>query len=208
MPLVLPKPRLAPLARLSRRRISQHKVFDVSEGTWKRRDGATLGPFVTFECPDWCNVVAVTAESELVLIWQYRFGTDALSLELPGGVIDEGESPRAAAGRELREETGYVASELRPLLAVHPNPALQGNVCHSFVARGARLVGPTEFDDNEECEVALVPIAHAYELITEGHVTHALCITAIQAFLLSDHAGPLEPGRDGGPSVRDSPAVL
>jgi ADP-ribose pyrophosphatase len=131
VPLVLPKPRLAPLQRLSKRRISEHNVFDVVEGTWSKTDGPRLGPFVTFECPDWCNVVAVTRSSELVLVWQHRFGTDALSLELPGGVIDPGESPLDAARRELREETGYEAEEIRSLLRVHPNPALQGNVRHS-----------------------------------------------------------------------------
>ena len=53
--------------------------------------------FFVFGCPDWCNVVAVTEEGKVVLVWQYRFGTDAMSLEVPGGVIDPGESPESAA---------------------------------------------------------------------------------------------------------------
>jgi ADP-ribose pyrophosphatase len=167
--------------------VSGHGVFDVFESTWRtshKGDAAAVGPFSTFECPDWCNVVAVTPASELVLVWQHRFGTDALSLELPGGVMDPDESPEAAAKRELREETGYEVADIRPLLDLHPNPALQGNVIHSFVATGARLAGATHFDANEECEVVRVPLAHARELITEGHMTHALCVVALQAFLL------------------------
>ena len=46
-----------------------------------------------FACPDWCNVVAVTPEAEIVCIWQYRFGTQALELEVPGGVLEANEAP-------------------------------------------------------------------------------------------------------------------
>jgi ADP-ribose pyrophosphatase len=184
MPFVLPKPRLRPLVRLSRRRVSGHRVFEVHEGTWERDDGTRFGPFATFDCADWCNVVAITRASELVLVWQHRFGTDALSLELPGGIIERGESPREAARRELKEETGYDAPALDALIQVHPNPALQGNVCHSFLAQEAHAAGPTEFDENEECELLLVPLSRVRELLAEGHVTHALSVVALQALLL------------------------
>jgi ADP-ribose pyrophosphatase len=183
-PLLLPEPRLRPLVCLSRRRVSEHRVFDVFEGTWRREDGTPLGPFATFDCPDWCNVVAITEASELVLVWQHRFGTDALSLELPGGVIDRGESPEEGARRELREETGYDARTFAPLIRVQPNPALQGNVSHSFIAEGARAVGAAAFDENEECELLLVPVARARELLAEAYVTHALSVVALQALLL------------------------
>jgi ADP-ribose pyrophosphatase len=186
MALFLPKPRLAPWKRLSRRRVSTHRVFDVVETSWEKANGAAAGPFSTFECPDWCNVVAITSASELVLVWQHRFGTETLSLEIPGGVIDAGEAPEDAARRELREETGYDAGEIRPFLRVHPNPALQGNACHSFIARGARAAGAVQFDDDEECEVVLVPLAYAGELVFERHVTHSLSVCAILAFLATE----------------------
>src|SRR5580658_1001457 len=189
-PLFLPEPRLRPLACLSRRRVSEHRVFDVFEGMWERGDGTTRGPFATFDCPDWCNVVAVTEASELVLVWQHRFGTDALSLELPGGVVGRGEPPEEAARRELREETGYDARKFTSLIHVHPNPALQGNLCHSFFAEGAFAAGATEFDENEECELVLVPLARAKDLLAAGHVTHALSVAPIQAFLLRGNAIP------------------
>ena len=86
---------------------------------------------------DWVTVVPITAAGRVVMIRQYRHGTGEIGLEIPGGVIDPGEEPLAAARRELREETGYGASELASIGQVAPNPALQDNRCYSFVARGA-----------------------------------------------------------------------
>jgi ADP-ribose pyrophosphatase len=135
-----------------------------------------------FACPDWCNVLAETDAGELVLIWQYRFGTDEISLEIPGGVIDPDETPLEAARRELREETGYEAESFELVSVVEPNPALQGNKCFTFLARGARLTGTTAFDDLEDLETLLVPKANLTALIDEGVVTHALVVCALELY--------------------------
>ena len=156
-------------------KVLRHGVRD-GQGV-ARRDVYTLG------CRDWCNVVALTDADELVLVWQYRFGTDGLSLEVAGGVIDEGETPEDAARRELLEETGYAADRFELLLEVDPNPAIQGNRCFTFLARGARRVGEQRFDDLEELEVVLVPKSETARLLDEGHVRHALVHSALEAFL-------------------------
>ena len=184
MPLIIAAPRLERWKRASTRRVGEYRVFAVDQHAMLDPGGNAARDVFTFSCPDWCNVVAVTDDGELILIWQYRHGVDALSLEIPGGVIDEGESAEAAARRELREETGYEARSWEPLLFTHPNPALQGNRCFAFLATGAHLAGKAAFDENEECEVVRMPATSAATLVAEGHVTHALVVSALQAFAL------------------------
>lgn len=184
MPLSLRPPRIRPWTRQKVETVGRYWVFDVFKAEMLLPNGQPCPrPIYTFGCSDWCNVLAVTPENEAIFVWQYRHGTDAASLEIPGGVIDAGESPIHGAARELREETGYVVDALEPLLTVHPNPALQGNTHHAFLARGARLAGAPRFDDTEECEVALIPVADLPALIDEGHVTHALCVVVLERFL-------------------------
>jgi ADP-ribose pyrophosphatase len=136
-----------------------------------------------FEAPDWCNVLAETSNGELVLVWQYRFGSDALSLEVPGGVVDPGEAPAFAARRELLEETGYEADAFELVSVVEPNPALQGNRCFTYLARGVRATGQTAFDELEDLETVLVPRAKIASLLDDGVITHALVVVALEAYL-------------------------
>ncbi|MBS2014982.1 MAG: NUDIX hydrolase [Deltaproteobacteria bacterium] len=167
------------LERAGSESVADHGVFRVER---LRYPTITRDVFV-FTCPDWCNVIAETEAGELVFVWQYRFGTDALSLEIPGGVIDPGEDPLEAAKRELREETGYEADSFELVSVVEPNPALQGNKCFTYLARGARLAGDTAFDELEDLETVLVAREHLEALIDERTITHALVVVAIEKYL-------------------------
>jgi 8-oxo-dGTP pyrophosphatase MutT (NUDIX family) len=162
--------------------VASYRVLDVVRVELEDGSGRARGDAFTVRCRDWCNVVALTPEDEIVLVWQYRFGTDALSLEIPGGVIDEGEDPLEAARRELFEETGYTADAFELLLEVEPNPAIQDNRCFSFLARGARYTGATRFDPMEELETTLFPAARLPELLDSGQVSHALVQGPLETF--------------------------
>lgn len=144
----------------------------------------------TLEMPDWVTVVAVTDARSFVLVRQHRHGVDAETLETAGGIIDPGEDPAAAALRELREETGYVAEIAEPLGWVHPNPAIQANRCHMFLARGARDTGALACDEHEITVPVLLDEAGLAAAMTDGQITHALVLVALHRALAGlQHGG-------------------
>jgi ADP-ribose pyrophosphatase len=181
-PLVVAPPQLRPWRRVRDEPAGSFRIFEVHRVELEDGRGRDRGDAYTIRGNDWCNVIAITPSDEIVLVWQYRFGTDALSLEIPGGVIDTGEAPEHAALRELREETGYEAERAEALLVVEPNPAIQDNRCYTFVAMGARPTANTKFDAMEEIETALFPVSRVAELLDSGQVTHALVQGALEAF--------------------------
>src|SRR5258708_15889154 len=115
MAFTLPAPRIKKWTLASSVRVGSYRVFDVVTHTVRDAEGRARRDVFTFACPDWCNVIALTDRDEIVMVWQYRFGTDALSLEVPAGVVDAGESPMDAARPELPDESGYEPETLAPL---------------------------------------------------------------------------------------------
>ena len=158
-------------------RIARCGVFDLDRVQFEPPEGGPALPFHVLSAPDWINVIPLTADGRVVLVRQFRFGIEAETLEIPGGMCDPGETPEAAARRELREETGYVAGSLEPIGWVHPNPPLQSNRCHSFVARGLTQDRPSP-DPCERISVVAVPTIEIPALIRDGRITHALVLAA------------------------------
>ena len=180
------KPKPWPL--VSSRIDRSFRIFDlrmnrsVSPRTGEEHD------FIVLESAPWVNVIALTDREEVVLIQQYRHGTQEVTLEIPGGLVDADE-PSVAAKRELLEETGYRGEEWIDLGYVHPNPAIQNNRCHTFLALGAKPAGTQSLDDKEDIAVVLKPLAEIPRLIREGAITHALVICAFWRFFMEYRPG-------------------
>lgn len=142
--------------------------------------------FVRIDGLDWANIIPITADQQVVLIRQYRHGSDDYTLEIPGGCVEVGEDPALSAMRELEEETGYSTKEVEYLGAVRPNPALMSNRCYFYVARGVQLKGEQRLDDGEDIQVVLKPLPEVIEMVKKGEISHSIVVAAFGLFALHD----------------------
>jgi 8-oxo-dGTP pyrophosphatase MutT (NUDIX family) len=163
----------------------QHcKVFDVHRATMESPITGESHPFFRIHSSAWVNVVALTDAEELVMVRQFRHGSREVTLEIPGGLVDPGESPSAAAARELLEETGYRAGRLEALGSLNPNPALFGNRVHMQVALDCERVGPVRNSSTEHTTVELLPAERLQDVLLAGGIDHALVVATLYAWEL------------------------
>lgn len=161
---------------LESERLADCRVFQVRRDRSINPRGGEEHDFYCIEAADWINIIPLTERDEVVMIEQYRHGTNEVTLEIPGGMVDAGESAREASARELLEETGYRAGEVLLLGRTRPNPAIQNNWLYSFLARNVRFEREPVFDSTEWTVVRLIPLADIPALIAQGAITHALVV--------------------------------
>ncbi|HSI08514.1 MAG TPA: NUDIX hydrolase [Rariglobus sp.] len=164
------------------RSLAATRIFDLRGVQFRHPVRGTEREFVVIDAPDWVNVLALTPDHRLVMVNQFRYGIDAFSWEIPGGMIDAGEDPVAAAVRELQEETGYVGTSARLLGSVNPNPAIMNNRCHLVLVENAVLREAQEWDDDEEIELTTVPVDEVYAWAQSGRITHSLVLNGLLLF--------------------------
>jgi len=127
----------------------------------------------------WANVLAITKDQKVVLVKQYRHGVHEILLELPGGVVEDGEQPIDGIKRELLEETGYAALNIVEVGMIYPNPANQTNRLYCFIALDVEQVGMQNLDDAEDIEVHLVSLNELIAMIRHGEFPHALQVATL-----------------------------
>lgn len=164
------------------RTLATTRIFDLRSVAFRHPARKTEREFVVLDAPDWVNVLALTPDLRLVLVRQFRFGTDAMSWELPGGIVERGEDPVVAGMRELREETGYASADHRRLAWVHPNPAIMSNRCHFVLAEKVLPLHALDLDHDEEIETLTVPAEEVFAWIRNGRITHSLSVAAMFHF--------------------------
>ena len=178
---------------LSSRRNQSYRIFEIrTDHARSPRTGGSYD-FYILESRDWVNVIPLTSTGDVILIRQYRHGIRENTLEIPGGIVEPGDSPEQAARRELAEETGYLDRGMDYLGYVHPNPAFLNNRCHTFLAHDVRLNGEQDQDDKEDIEIVLHPLSDIPRLIRENEITHALVLAAFHRFYMES-----DPATRGG----------
>ncbi|MGE3302299.1 MAG: NUDIX hydrolase, partial [Hyphomonadaceae bacterium] len=124
--------------------------IDVRADACVREDGVRLDPYYVLRYPDWVHVACFDGAGRLCLVDQYRHGAGKVVRELPGGMLEEGETPEEGAARELREEAGLSGVDWRYHGAYSPNPATHSNMIHIFSCHAAGEAAVQTLDETEE----------------------------------------------------------
>lgn len=165
--------------RKSSKTVADCRVFKVREDSCGRESDNLQGSFFVIESPNWVNIIALTKTNEVLMIEQFRHGIEETILEVPGGMVDDGDADfEFAARRELVEETGFTSDEWIFLGKSRPNPAIQNNWIYHFAALNCEKTAETSFDEHESVFSKLIPLTEIKSLISDGKITHSLVVAA------------------------------
>ena len=172
---------------LGREKVYASPIFDIRKVRRESSDGRK-GDFIEIDAPKWATVIPWFRNEAglpcLLMVRQYRHGSDSVTIEFPAGTVDRNEDPKDAALRELREETGYIPTgEVVGIGSVSPNPAFMNNRVWFYFIEGVERVGDQHLDAHEQLDILTIPVQEVLDSMgTEAYDNGIMMIA--QAFFL------------------------
>lgn len=135
--------------------------------------------YYVLEYPTWVNMIGITEQNTILFVRQYRHGAEQVLLELPAGVVEQGEDPAEAARREMLEETGFAFDSIEKIAELYANPATSGNITHTFLLKNGKKIQEQMLDSSEDIEVVEMSLPEAKELLLNNKIGQALHTAAL-----------------------------
>jgi len=176
---------IKPWKKTGSKPVGDFRIFTMRSDTCVNPRTGTEHDFYVLDSVNWVNIIAVTPDQKLVMIHQYRHGSNTVELEIPGGMMDPHETdPVLTAVRELREETGYEGENARLIGKIHSNPAILSNTTFTVLIENCRPKHDVEFDHGEDLATQLMPVAEIPQLVADEKIGHSLVVVALYHFEL------------------------
>ena len=180
---------------LKREPVADYGIFALHRKKVRSPRTGRTGDVLSLEFSDWVLVVALTPQQEVVMVRQYRHGTEQICLELPGGLVDPDDaSPELSAQRELLEETGFKVSAIRLIGECYPQPAILSNRCYFYLAENAVEVQKQNLDEGEDIEIITIPLKDIRAKIQSKEISHGMVLQAFFFLWLNYGQGADFPG--------------
>ena len=151
-------------------RLEVHHLIDEESGSKHAREVVVH--------PGAVVILPMLDDETILLIRTRRYAIHETILELPAGTLEKGEAPMNCAGRELLEETGYLATKLVHLSSFYSSPGILSEKLHAFAATGLEKQEQS-LEEGEEIEVEPTPLADAIEMIRDGLIVDGKTIATL-----------------------------
>ena len=168
---------------IKRERVADYKIFSLQKKQVRSPRTGEIREMHAIEFPDWVLILALTPQQEVVMVRQYRHGTEQVHLELPGGLVDPDDvTLELSARRELLEETGFTVSNIRLIGECYPQPAVLSNRCYFYLAQGAVKAQQQNLDAGEDIEILTMPFKEFQAGIESREIDHGMVLLAYLFF--------------------------